>query len=115
MSKDHNITQQESNKEPKREFEELDNIDEGYQTPTSEEHKIPGIVWSCPPPPPRKRRRLFLHNKKFDKLSLFDSPIILDHEIQMFFQSFHVESRVSPRSKPSPSSSATSKKKRIGK
>ncbi|GER55620.1 protein phosphatase 2A regulatory B subunit family protein [Striga asiatica] len=37
-----------------------DNTDDGYKTPTSEEHKIPAVVLSCPPPAPKRRKRLVL-------------------------------------------------------
>lgn len=38
---------------PKQEEED---IEEGYQTPTSEEHKIPKVDLSRPPPAPRRKR-----------------------------------------------------------
>lgn len=64
--------------EVKAEFEE---IEEGYQTPTSEEHRIPPVCLDRPPPAPKKRvgeerrnssrkvrRRLFFEDKELKSL-----------------------------------------------
>lgn len=38
-------------------------IEEGYETPTSEEHRIPPVNYDSPPPAPRKRKRLLVDAK----------------------------------------------------
>ncbi|KAI3461352.1 hypothetical protein Pfo_018015 [Paulownia fortunei] len=121
MSKDHTTVQENSKQDAKIEKKEgensgpkteLENIDEGYETPTSEEHKIPAVVLSCPPPAPKKRQRLFMDGKKLQKIGVVESTIIIEEEeLELFFQSFAEESRVPP----APGPSISSKKRRIDK
>ncbi|XP_058110979.1 cyclin-dependent protein kinase inhibitor SMR2-like [Magnolia sinica] len=83
-SKEHEI-QQKDEKKPEEEEEEND----GYRTPTSEEHKIP-VLQECPPAPKKRRIESRVERKSssahFHEMKVFDtefwlySPIFLEVE-----------------------------------
>ncbi|KAL1544095.1 hypothetical protein AAHA92_20991 [Salvia divinorum] len=59
-------------------------IEDGYETPTSEEHKIPPVCLRCPPPAPKKRTRILMDNRRFRNWKLMLSDALLDGEFQSF-------------------------------
>ncbi|KAL2239886.1 cyclin-dependent protein kinase inhibitor SMR3-like [Sesamum indicum] len=93
---------------------ELEDIEEGYQTPTSEEHRIPAVVLSCPPPAPKKRKRLSSHVKKVHRLELFQT-VILDEDVRLILESIEMQTRVPPSSGPGSGPTPSPKKRRIHK
>ncbi|KAI3450645.1 hypothetical protein Pfo_007310 [Paulownia fortunei] len=90
----------------------MKNSDEVYcQTPTSEEHKIPESIDSCPPPPPRKKRKkVFVYEKKLPKSDMFENTAAGGEELELFFRSFAQDSRVPPE----PGLRTAAKKRRTG-
>ncbi|KAL9143450.1 hypothetical protein ABFS82_14G237500 [Erythranthe guttata] len=78
--------------------------EEGYQTPTSEEHRIPPVDLSHPPPPPRKRRRRVTCHRRSrapNAAEAVDEIMIrIKAELELFFQSCDKQSRV--QSEPGP-------------
>ncbi|KAG6436130.1 hypothetical protein SASPL_101014 [Salvia splendens] len=75
-------------------------IEEGYETPTSEEHKIPPVCLRCPPPAPKKRTRILMdNNRRIRNWKLMLSGELLDVEFQSFLLL-----RSQPQPQPQPQS-----------
>ncbi|KAL7084896.1 hypothetical protein ACP275_14G250100 [Erythranthe tilingii] len=76
--------------------------EEGYQTPTSEEHRIPPVDLSRPPPAPKKRRRREIYHRRSKAPNAVDESVMIriKAELELFFQSCDKQSRV--QSKPGP-------------
>ncbi|KAL8515904.1 hypothetical protein ACS0TY_014563 [Phlomoides rotata] len=73
--------------------------EEGYQTPTSEESKIPKVVISCPPPPPKKRKRLLLNGKSIKQPRLH---VLSSADLEVVFKPFDAISKAAPPPSPPP-------------
>ncbi|KAK4441237.1 hypothetical protein Salat_0458600 [Sesamum alatum] len=122
MSENHTAVGDNSKEDVGREEErsgprpELEDIEEGYQTPTSEEHKIPAVVLSCPPPAPKKRKRLSSRAKKVQRLDQLFQTVIMDEDVRLILESIEMQIRVPPSSSgPGSDPSPSPKKRRIDK
>ncbi|XP_057781882.1 cyclin-dependent protein kinase inhibitor SIM-like [Salvia miltiorrhiza] len=75
----------------------VDEIEDGYETPTSEEHRIPPVCLDCPPPPPRKRKRFFMDRRiSIGKVVLRGSRIVEEEELESFFELLESQSPPPP-------------------
>ncbi|KAL7127182.1 hypothetical protein ABFS83_14G238200 [Erythranthe nasuta] len=84
-----------------------DDTEEGYQTPTSEEHRIPPVDLSRPPPAPKKRRRRVTCHRRSrappNAAEAVDEIMIrIKEELELFFQSCDKQSRVQSEPEPGP-------------
>lgn len=94
MSEEDSSTNRRDSDEENKGVEE---IEDGYQTPTSEEHKIPPVTCT-PPPAPKKRKRLFVERRvNIRKVEAFDGRIVGEEELESFFK------LIAPRPPPPPS------------
>ncbi|KAH6836715.1 hypothetical protein C2S53_007372 [Perilla frutescens var. hirtella] len=124
MSDDHHSTNQEKSDQDAKKQENsglnsgLEEIEEGYQTPTSAEHRIPPVDLDCPPPAPKRRKRLFSDTRTLRKVELRKDWLV-EGELDSFFDMFVRKSTVAPPSRqpppatePEPDFSTPPKKKR---
>lgn len=82
MSEDPSTNRRDSDEEDKG----VEEIEDGYQTPTSVEHKIPPVTWT-PPPAPKKRKRLFTERRvDIRKVEGFDGRIVVEEDLESFFK-----------------------------
>lgn len=91
----------------------VEEIEEGYETPTSEEHKIPPVRLSFPPPAPKKRKRLFVERR----ISVGKVVFVEEMELESFFDLLESQSRPPspPPQVPEPDQGTSPKKIRSDK
>ena len=95
------------------------NPEEGYETPTSEEHKIPPVCLRRPPPAPKRWKRSYMYTRISIGKVVLSGKIVPEKEINAFFSQFESPPEPEPEpvsgSEPEPDHSSSSKKIRSDK
>ncbi|KAL1558190.1 hypothetical protein AAHA92_08685 [Salvia divinorum] len=90
MSQQHSSTNQAD-----QTHENPEGIEEGYETPTSEEHRIPPVCLRCPPPAPKIRKRTYTYRRISIGKVVLSGKIVPEKEINAFFSDM-IQSRPPP-------------------